>query len=114
MASKKRSTATRDIGSLTLQEICNSEEGENYLTSVIMQFASDKKVTPERIVIAAIDHILFGESADEFFANPTAIAYRTENEEEEQINDTLNRIEWDTWGVSKLGLGPDKHEDDDQ
>lgn len=94
MAKQKRTTV-HEISSLTLGELFNREEGEEYLPSCIEDMARDFGVTPERIIIAAVHHLLFGDGRDEFFADPNGRAYRTPTEDEERIDSAIAYLDPD-------------------
>jgi hypothetical protein len=85
----------------TVCELFRSEKGEDYLPDVIERVARNLRLTPQRLVIAAVHFLLFGTDGQgrphigEFAADPHGIRYRSETEEEEAFDDWLLRREQD-------------------
>lgn len=83
--------------SQTVDELFSSEEGEDYIPFMLASMARDFSeetgltITPERIVIAAVHLLLFGQDenghshSDSFAADPHGIRYRTLTEEEDLL-----------------------------
>lgn len=89
----------------SVHELFSREEGEEYVPSMLESMAADFSkdtgvaITTERIVIAAVHLLLFGDDGahrNEFLADSTARKFRTDTEEEEEIDNVLFRLDPDT------------------